>query len=203
MYVWMVGWSWLCYGSSIRFFQGVPDMKYGVDVYIGGTVPQWKNMMFGDMTEYTLVYSGTYNLWVTPTQFQMPTLINITFTVGVNTPFTLAATNTSDSIVPLLLTDALFNPPFNQSVMRIINIAPAIDSPVSVMINSQYLVNNLAYQDITQYLLLPSIPASALQVFINGTSFWQSSLTASPNNCYSLFVVGQSPNFKGIIKLDF
>ncbi len=142
-----VGFAW------IRVAHASPDAP-NVDVWVNGSVAI-SDLAFGEITDYLMVPTGTYNVQVTPTGLAAPVVIDADLPLQKNVAYTVAATDVLANITPMVYIDDNSMPGPGLARVNFGHLSP--DAPnVDVWVDGAVAITDLAFQEVSPYLEVPA-----------------------------------------------
>ena len=142
-----VGFAW------IRVAHASPDAP-NVDVWVNGSVAI-SDLAFGEITDYLMVPTGTYNVQVTPTGLTTPVVIDADLPLEKGVSYTVAATDVLANITAKVYVDDNSQPGPGLARVNFGHLSP--DAPnVDVWVNGAVAITDLAFQEVSPYLEVPA-----------------------------------------------
>lgn len=142
-----IGFAW------IRVAHASPDAP-NVDVWVNGSVAI-SDLAFGEITDYLVVPTGTYNVQVTPTGLSTPVVIDADLPLEKGVSYTVAATDVLANITAKVYVDDNSEPGPGMAKVNFGHLSP--DAPnVDVWIDGVVTIINLPFQEVTPYLEVPA-----------------------------------------------
>jgi len=175
-------------GARVRFIHASPDAPE-VDVLFDGS-ERFTNTAFGEISEYTNIAAGTYEVTVRPTG-EATAVLTTTVTVT-TTDYTLAAAGTlavggKDFELKVVVDDNRAPPP-GMVRGRFVHLVPNAPAPVTIAIGDDLVFEDVEYGDVTDYAILPAGSHTVrLQVL-----FYEETTTVAgeSNSVYTFFAIG-------------
>jgi len=175
--------------ARVRFIHASPDAPE-VDVLFDGS-ERFTNTAFGEISEYTDIDAGTYEVTIRLTGTD--TLVLTTTVAMTATDYTLAAAGTvapgGKEFELKVVVDDNRAPPPGMVRGRFVHLVPDAPLPVTIAIEDDPLFTGVVYGDATEYATVPA-GSHSVQVVMLGIPVVTDTLTGEPNGVYSFFAVG-------------
>jgi hypothetical protein len=180
--------------ARVRVVHASPDAP-AVDVLVEGT-RALTNVDFGEVTPYSRLRAGQYDVEVVPAGLDAPVVIDLTGPDAVNLfynrDYTVVAVGRLDSIEPLLLADDNRPVPSSRARVRFVHTspdAPAVDIAVQ---DGPVLFANVAFKGAGDYV---DVPADTYDLEVRPAGSPTAVLTVPavvlmPGTTYTIFATG-------------
>ncbi len=186
--------------AHIRFIHGSPDAP-AVDITLTDGTVLIANTAFGEASSYLPVPAGVYDLEVRVAGTSTVVLSLPGIAVAERTVYTAYATGFAGGGLPAL--NAVISEDAGVSRVRVAHLSP--DAPnVDVKVNGAVAVPDLAFEEITGYLELPSnaylvevVPAG-----MPGPVVISAVLDLDPNTDYTVAAVNDLANIEPLVLID-
>jgi LPXTG-motif cell wall-anchored protein len=137
--------------ARVRVVHASPDAP-AVDIWVNGSVAL-SNIPYTDITDYTALEPGSYNVQVSPTGATEPIVIDADLDLATQTDYTVVAVGMLENIEPLVLTDNNSAPAEGMAHVRFVHAspdAPAVD--IAVANGGPVLFANVPFKGVGDYL---------------------------------------------------
>lgn len=175
--------------ALVRMVHASPDAG-NVDIYVDGT-KLLNNFAFGGITDYVPIAAGYHTVQITPAgQNRSAAVITRGVVVDAGRVYTAVATGTTASgfgLTAFVDNNRIANR--NMAKLRVYHLSPDA-GPVVIAAGRRRLVSGLAYQNASDYLV---VPASTYNLTVTATSTNARvplSAMLRSNRVYSVFAVG-------------
>jgi hypothetical protein len=156
------------YNTRVRVIHASPDAP-PVDILVNDEILAFSGVEFNEVTDYVDLMPGSYNFKVVPEGgTPADAVIDVDATLFPNRDYTVIATNTLDSIEPILLMDRNRPVSVRKASVRFFHgspDAPAVDIRV---VDGPYLFEDVGFQETGYYLTVPA-GMYDLEVLVTGT----------------------------------
>lgn len=136
--------------SRIRVFHASPDAP-NVDVLVNDELA-FENVAFRQVTDYSMVEPGSYNIKVVPTGAAEPVVIDVNVDLATGTFYTIVAADILANITPLVVVDDVTRPNPGQARIRVVHAAPDAPAVDVAVTNGNVLFSGLEFTGISEYL---------------------------------------------------
>ena len=199
--------------ARVRVVHASPDAP-PVDILVNGTIRAFRNVTFGDVTNYASLPAGVYDFAIVPTGGGLSSAVQVIPAVNLSYygNYTVVALNTlaNFEVIPLVdtnrTTDALLYP--GAARLRFLHAspdAPAVDLKVA---GGPFLYKNVAFKQVGDYLLVPAGKAD-VEVRLAGTDtvvLTVPGVQLKPGNTYTAyatgFALGGQPRLSVVLSKD-
>lgn len=192
-----------CTKSYIRFLHAVSGAP-AVDIYINDNIVA-SNLSIGQITDYVLAYSGTYNISIYAAGDTQNPLLNERVTINKNASYTAAVAGTLESF-GLYVTKESKNevPPYREAVVTYTNYTPVNNTLDLYISDGTALFKNVGFTDsMPNILVFPTDERFDLRYSgSNDIVASTQTIELQRNTYYSLFSILDGENIKLIITLS-
>jgi hypothetical protein len=186
--------------AHVRFVHASPDAP-AVDITLPDGTPIFSNIDFKEVGAYTPVAAGTYDLEVRPTGTSNSVLDLMGLEFKNKTVYTVFATGYAGGGPPAL--NAILAEDAGEARVRVAHLSP--DAPaVDVWVDGAKAFENLAFEDISDYAILPS-DIYDIEVVPNGATtpvVISATLDLKANMDYTVAAVNELASIEALVLED-
>lgn len=177
-------------GGAVRILHAVPDGP-DADVYANDVLLE-KNVAFKELTDYTSLPKGDYNITLYVTDSKNSPSISNLLTLNEGDIITMAIVGTVNTVSFLAIPDDNLPIDPNRSMLRFAQVSPYVPAIDITFPDGTVLFDNIKFKDVTPYI---SLPPQDFTLQLRGAQSHNVALTLpkitlEPNQFYTIYAIG-------------
>ncbi len=191
--------------SYFRVLHASPKSP-AVDVYINDTL-KFKNLTYGDFTDYVEVMPGNYNVKVYAAGTKISPVLSKNIFVPPGKIYTVAAIGLLPNIDLLPIPEPKTLDPHNKVYIKFAHLSPNAGAVDIALPNGKILFNNISYKQFTDYIEVPA-GTYTLEARPTGTTttvLYVPNINLKSGRFYTVYAIGlinDTPGLQALIPLD-
>ena len=187
--------------SLLRVFHAAPQAP-AVDVYINEKLV-FSNLQFTQFSSYVKLKEGEYRIDIFQTGTMLQPIISGSLDLDEGQMLTIAAIGNLDDLSLLVINDNADKKASPKvSSFRVVHLSPNTPA-VDILVNNKILVESLAFKQNTSYVdIAPGSYNIEAVLNSNKESVLVFGAVLKTNRIYTIYIVGESPNLRGIQSVD-
>ncbi len=187
--------------SLLRVFHAAPQAP-AVDVYINEKLV-FSNLQFTQFSSYVKLKEGEYRIDIFQTGTMLQPIISGSLDLDEGQMLTIAAIGNLDDLSLLVINDNADKKASPKvSSFRVVHLSPNTPA-VDILVNNKILVESLAFKQNTSYVdIAPGSYNIEAVLSSNKESVLVFGVMLKANRIYTIYIVGESPNLRGIQSVD-
>ena len=191
--------------SYLRILHASPKTS-AVDVYINDML-KFKNLAYGDFTDYIEVITGNYNVKIYTAGTKTSPVLNKTLFVPPEKIYTIAAIGLMPNIELLTVPETKITQPANMVYIKFAHLSPNTGPVDIVLPDGRILFKNISYKAFTDYIQVPAgtYTLEARPTGTKTTILYIPNIKLRSQRFYTVYAIGLlkgQPGLQALIPLD-